>query len=114
MSYPSDPDRLTLDARDEDALSGRLGEGPRMAMRVVVAMADAVGAERAIDVTSPPLRRWPYQGPGRRGLVGVGGSVPRGRRDPRGPDPRRCARRWRGRSVGRDHPGGPPASQGRP
>src|SRR5919198_4292738 len=52
MSFPSDADRLTLDARDEDALSGRLGEGPRLAMRVVVATAKAVGAERLIDVAS--------------------------------------------------------------
>src|ERR671930_849755 len=62
MSYPSDTDRLTLDARDEDALSGRLGEGPRLAMRVVVAMAEAVGAERLIDAASAHVDGCLYQG----------------------------------------------------
>ena len=62
MSFPSIRGGLSLDARDKDALSGRLGEGPRMAMRVVVAIADAVGAEGLIDVTSAHVDGCLYQG----------------------------------------------------
>jgi predicted aconitase len=64
MSTPASghPSSLILETRDRDALSGRLGEGPRLAMRVIVAMAEATGARRLIDVTSAHVDGCLYQG----------------------------------------------------
>ncbi|MBI4260845.1 MAG: aconitase X catalytic domain-containing protein [Actinobacteria bacterium] len=51
-----------LSEADRALWSGEAGEGPRMAMRVVLALARAVGAERLIDVTSAHVDGCLYHG----------------------------------------------------
>jgi predicted aconitase len=53
---------LTLTASDERALDGLRGEPVRLAMRLVVAMGGAVGAERLLDVTSAHVDGGLYHG----------------------------------------------------
>lgn len=53
---------LRLTRLDEEMLSGAQGEGARLAMRVVVAMARARGATRLLDVTRAHVDGCLYQG----------------------------------------------------
>jgi predicted aconitase len=53
---------LTLTASDQRALDGQRGEPQRLAMRLVVAMAGAVGAERLLDVSSAHVDGGLYHG----------------------------------------------------
>ena len=54
---------VQLEDRDRELLSGAEGEADRMAMEVVVAMAEAVGAERLVDITSGHVDGCLYHGP---------------------------------------------------
>jgi predicted aconitase len=56
------PASVELASADLDALSGRAGEAMRLAMRVIVAMAEAVGARRLIDVSAAHVDGCLYQG----------------------------------------------------
>jgi len=51
-----------LDERDRDLLSGAEGEAARMAMEIVVAMAEAGGAERLVDIASGHIDGCLYHG----------------------------------------------------
>jgi predicted aconitase len=53
---------LALSPGDRAMLGGGRGEGPRLAMRLVTAMARSVGAERLIDVTSAHVDSCLYHG----------------------------------------------------
>ncbi len=53
---------LHLDAGDRERLSGEKGEAAAIAMRFVVLLAEAVGAERLIDVTRAHIDGCLYQG----------------------------------------------------
>jgi predicted aconitase len=56
-------EELELTPSDEAMLSGALGEAPRLAMRVIVAMARARRARRLLDVTSAHVDGCLYHGP---------------------------------------------------
>jgi predicted aconitase len=58
----SNASRIDLNASDREALAGDRGEGPRLAMRVLLALAEATGAERFIDVASAHVDGCLYQG----------------------------------------------------
>jgi predicted aconitase len=51
-----------LEQRDRDLLSGAQGEAARLAMEIVVAMAEAVGAERLVDIASGHIDGGLYHG----------------------------------------------------
>jgi predicted aconitase len=51
-----------LDERDRDLLSGAEGEAARMAMEIVVGMAEAAGAERLVDIASGHIDGGLYHG----------------------------------------------------
>jgi predicted aconitase len=53
---------LELTNGDRDLLAGESGEASRLAMRIVVAMAEALGADRLIDVTSAHVDGCLYHG----------------------------------------------------
>src|SRR5438105_10636318 len=53
---------LTLAPHDRDLLDGGGGEAARLAMRIVVALAQSLGAERLIDVTSAHVDGCLYHG----------------------------------------------------
>jgi predicted aconitase len=53
---------LMLSATDQEMLEGSAGEAARMAMRIVVAMAEVSGAERLLDVTSAHVDGCLYHG----------------------------------------------------
>jgi predicted aconitase len=58
---------LRLDDRDREMLAGELGPATALAMRIVIAMAEAAGAERLIDITGAHIDGCLYHGP-----VGLG------------------------------------------
>ena len=51
-----------LDERDRDLIGGAEGEAARMAMEIVVAMAEAAGAERLVDIASGHIDGGLYHG----------------------------------------------------
>ncbi len=53
---------MHLEDRDRAMLSGAGGEAPRMAMEIVVAMAQAAGAERLVDIASGHIDGGLYHG----------------------------------------------------
>jgi predicted aconitase len=55
-------DDLRMSPADERMLRGDAGDGPRLAMRVIVAAARAVGAERLLDVTRAHIDGCLYHG----------------------------------------------------
>ena len=54
---------LQLTADDQSMLAGEEGEGVALAMRVLVATAEAMGAERLLDITSAHVDGCLYHGP---------------------------------------------------
>ena len=70
---------LELTAGDEAMLAGEEGEGVALAMRVLVATAEAMGAERLLDITSAHVDGCLYHGPSgldfARALVSGGARV---------------------------------------
>jgi predicted aconitase len=52
---------LNLDERDEAALNGELGEASRLAIRILVRMAQLSGADRLRDVSSAHVDGWAGQ-----------------------------------------------------
>ncbi len=55
--------RTTLEDRDRALLSGEAGEGPRLAMSILVRMAEVVGAPELLDITGAHIDSSLYQGP---------------------------------------------------
>ncbi len=53
---------VAMDARDQEMLAGEQGAATALAMRIVVAMADAAGAERLIDITGAHIDSCLYHG----------------------------------------------------
>ena len=53
---------LVLEERDRAALAGDLGPAVRMAMRVIVRVAEAIGAERLLDITGAHIDSCLYHG----------------------------------------------------
>ncbi|MDQ3447868.1 MAG: aconitase X, partial [Chloroflexota bacterium] len=54
---------LLLEDRDREMLGGMGGEATALAMRIVVAMAEAAGAARLIDITGAHIDGCLYHGP---------------------------------------------------
>lgn len=53
---------VELSERDREFLAGAYGEGARLAMRIVVRMADVVGADRLLDISAAHIDSSLYQG----------------------------------------------------
>lgn len=54
---------VSLEPRDQDLLEGARGEGVALAMRVVVRVADAMGAEALLDISGAHIDSCLYHGP---------------------------------------------------
>jgi len=55
--------RVTLSDADRGTLAGERGEGARLAMSILVRMAEVVGAETLLDITAAHIDSSLYQGP---------------------------------------------------
>ena len=53
---------LRLDHRDRALAGGEFGEGARVALRILAAFADAIGAERLLDISGAHIDGCLYHG----------------------------------------------------